>query len=276
MSIAQRSANIFPLAAGPHPRRILSADASPRIKTGSSARHGRRRCSSSILPMSFRPFLPFLPLCSALGSAKVRIKSPPAAPPLAAARRHGHELLAVHHVDRRRREDARPGVELPQQLAGLGVDTRRSSRRYCCRCPTNTRSPAVTTEPAWPKPSNDLLPHQLAGRRDRRRRSSPSGRGPNWSAVDRVHVEQPGPRAVGDRTVVRAAAGPGRDDLVRAGRREHRHQLALSRACSGGMSTGNTGLTGSIGLPAGRVRNRLRRPGLLARASRSRSAPAFP
>src|SRR3954471_1777731 len=44
-----------------------------------------------------------------------------AAAAFAAAGADGDELLTVHHVDRRRREHAGAGVELPQQLAAVGV-----------------------------------------------------------------------------------------------------------------------------------------------------------
>ena len=61
------------------------------------------------------------------GSAKLRIEIAATPAALAPARRHGHELLAVHHVDRRRGEHAGAGVELPQRLAGLARRRRRNS-----------------------------------------------------------------------------------------------------------------------------------------------------
>src|SRR6185436_18263240 len=41
---------------------------------------------------------------------------------LTATRSDDDELFAVDHVGRRRREDARPGVELPEQVTRLGVE----------------------------------------------------------------------------------------------------------------------------------------------------------
>src|ERR1700722_17204583 len=47
----------------------------------------------------------------------------PAAPaPLASARAHRHELLAVDHVHGRRGEHTRASIELPQHFAGPGVE----------------------------------------------------------------------------------------------------------------------------------------------------------
>ena len=98
------------------------------------------------------------------------------------------------------------GVELPQQLAGLGVEGEevagdvaaaadeddaaggddrarpvRSLRTICC----HTSSPVVGSKA-------EKYPFARTSGIQR--------------AVDGVHVEQPGPRAVGERAVVRAAA----------------------------------------------------------------------
>ena len=65
------------------------------------------------------PVTPYLNLTRRQCEGQNQVPSAPAS--LAAARRHRDELLAVDHVHRRRRKDPRPGIELPQLLAGFGV-----------------------------------------------------------------------------------------------------------------------------------------------------------
>src|SRR5690349_2693738 len=95
--------------------------ASPARDAGPSADAGSTAADASAARQS-RRLIELMACSSTLRQREADDEIAAAAPAFAAARRDGHELLAVHHVDRRRREDAGAGVELPQKIAGLRVE----------------------------------------------------------------------------------------------------------------------------------------------------------
>src|SRR5438552_4083337 len=100
------------------------------------------------------------------GEAQDQVPAPAAA--IAAARADGDELLAVHHVHRRRREDPGAGVEPPEQLARLRVERHEVTGRVAAAA--NEHQAARGDDRARLSEAVEcLLPYELSGRRIVRR-----------------------------------------------------------------------------------------------------------
>src|SRR5258706_6145406 len=144
----------------------------------------------------------------------------PTAPTLAAARADRHELFAIHHVHRGRREDATARVELPEQLTGLGVI--RHQVAGCIAAAADEDDVARGDDRSGLPPAVvRLLPHQLTGRGIVRREIPFGGSSAVERLVDRIDVEISRSRTVRDRTVAGAASCTRGPDLIWCERGEH-------------------------------------------------------
>src|SRR5258706_10665322 len=144
----------------------------------------------------------------------------PTAPPLAAARADRHELFAIHHVHRGRREDATARVELPEQLTGLGVIRHQVAGGIAAAADEDDVARGDDRS-GLPPAIVRLLPHQLARRGIVRREIPFGGSSAVERLVDRIDVEVSGSRTVRNRTVGGAASCTRGRGLIWCERGEH-------------------------------------------------------